>query len=299
GDGEGHVVIMVTSGDDDGCGGMEIVMRWRSIGTNCSYVDKTTVFLCRSTKQALDFQNPFYLKKARQLEPKLYDGDVIKNNCAILILDLEETLVLAKESRSKMLLKQKDPMVLEKKLNTKPIDYAALNKLSKDFETRFALQTELSAEQVSCSSSDPIPSNRPTTVEVPSELPKVSMAVNQHRLESKTFDFQNERLLKQVISKDIVNIVVNASVNNASIYMYECKKCLELETELLNKKDFIEKEKYDKLLSRYTTLEKHFISLEVDTQPNQEISKRDNSISNQSAPSFNQYFELNELKAQS
>ncbi|GKB62834.1 hypothetical protein Tco_0919020 [Tanacetum coccineum] len=38
---------------------------------------------------------------------------------------------------------------------------------------------------------------------------------------------------------------------------------------------------------------------QVDTQLNQEIFQRDNSVSNQSAPSFDQYFELNELKAQS
>nr|GEZ54165.1 hypothetical protein [Tanacetum cinerariifolium] len=37
--------------------------------------------------------------------------------------------------------------------------------------------------------------------------------VDQHRLESNTFGFQNERLVEQVISKDIVNIMVNASVN--------------------------------------------------------------------------------------
>ncbi|GKD77067.1 hypothetical protein Tco_1339688, partial [Tanacetum coccineum] len=46
----------------------------------------------------------------------------------------------------------------------------------------------------------------------------------------------------------------------------------------------------------FTTLEKHCISLEVDTQLNQEIFQRDSSVSNQSAPSFDQYFEL---KAQS
>ncbi|GKD10690.1 retrovirus-related pol polyprotein from transposon TNT 1-94, partial [Tanacetum coccineum] len=128
--------------------------------------------------------------KAQQLEPKLYDGNVIKNTSAIVIPDSEETLMLAEESRLKMLLKQQDPMMLE-------------------------------------------------------------------------------------------------------------KKCLKLETELLNKKDFVEKEIYDKLFKSFTTLEKHCISLEVDTQHNQEIFQRDNSISNQSAPSFDQLFELNELKAQS
>ncbi|GJU39405.1 retrotransposon protein, putative, unclassified [Tanacetum coccineum] len=74
---------------------------------------------------------------------------------------------------------------------------------------------------------------------------------------------------------------------------------LKLETKHLNKKDFIEKKTYNKLFRSYTTLEKYCISLEVDTQLSQEIFQRDNSVSNQSAPSFDQYFELNELKAQS
>ncbi|GJY28888.1 retrovirus-related pol polyprotein from transposon TNT 1-94 [Tanacetum coccineum] len=72
-------------------------------------------FYDHTTKQALGFQNPFYLKKAQQLEPKLYDGNVIKNASAIVIPNSEETLMLAEESRSKMLLKQQDPMMLEKK----------------------------------------------------------------------------------------------------------------------------------------------------------------------------------------
>ncbi|GJU54338.1 hypothetical protein Tco_1228052 [Tanacetum coccineum] len=93
-------------------------------------VTKPQFFYDHTTKQALGFQNPFYLKKAQQLEPKLYDGNVIKNTSAIVILDSEETLMLAEESRSKMLLKQQDPMVLEKKVNTTPIDYAVLNQLS-------------------------------------------------------------------------------------------------------------------------------------------------------------------------
>ncbi|GKE20103.1 hypothetical protein Tco_1431615 [Tanacetum coccineum] len=37
---------------------------------------KPKFFYDHSTKQALGFQNPFYLKKAQQLEPKLYDGNV-------------------------------------------------------------------------------------------------------------------------------------------------------------------------------------------------------------------------------
>ncbi|GKC01318.1 hypothetical protein Tco_0987454, partial [Tanacetum coccineum] len=36
---------------------------------------KPKFFYDPSKKQALGFQNPFYLKKAQQLEPKLYDGN--------------------------------------------------------------------------------------------------------------------------------------------------------------------------------------------------------------------------------
>ncbi|GKD80667.1 retrovirus-related pol polyprotein from transposon TNT 1-94, partial [Tanacetum coccineum] len=152
-------------------------------------------------------------------------------------------------------------------------------------------------------------SDRPTNVESKKEpRPQLSLrargVLEQHRVESKTFEVkmnqalnENERLLEQVMSKDIVNLIVNSSMDFAFVNVHECEKCLKLETEL--QKDFVEKEIYDKLFKRFTTLEKHCISLEVDTQLNQEIFQRDNSISNQSAPSFDQLFKLNELKAQS
>ncbi|GKF59439.1 hypothetical protein Tco_0176225 [Tanacetum coccineum] len=78
---------------------------------------------------------------------------------------------------------------------------------------------------------------------------------------------------------------MNSSMDNVSVNMHECEKCL--------------KEIYDKLFKSFTTLEKRCISLEVDTQHNQEIFQRDNSVSNQSALCFDQLFELNELKVQS
>nr|GEV34536.1 retrovirus-related Pol polyprotein from transposon TNT 1-94 [Tanacetum cinerariifolium] len=80
-----------------------------------------------------------------------YGSDALaKNTSAIVIPNFEETLMLAEQSRSKMLLKQKDATMLEKKVNTTPVDYAVLNQLSQDFETRFVSQTELSGEQAFC-----------------------------------------------------------------------------------------------------------------------------------------------------
>nr|GFA61869.1 hypothetical protein [Tanacetum cinerariifolium] len=140
---------------------------------------KPQVFYNHSTRQALGFQNPCYLKKAQQLKPKLYDGSVIEKSDAIVIPDTEKTLMLAEEIRS-MIEKQNNPKMTEKKVITKPIDYAIINQLSTDFETRFVPQTKLSAEQAfwsqySVQTDEPNLSARTTIVDVPKELPKVSM----------------------------------------------------------------------------------------------------------------------------
>nr|GEZ42175.1 integrase, catalytic region, zinc finger, CCHC-type, peptidase aspartic, catalytic [Tanacetum cinerariifolium] len=123
-----------------------------------------------------------------------------------------ETLMLADESRSKMLQKQNEPIMSEKKVNTKPVDYAALNQLSKDFKTRFIPQAELSAEQAFWS--------------------RYSVQPEEPNLSS-----------KQAISVDIVNIVVYDYVNSANRTVNVCEHCVPIETEL--QKDFIKKESYD------------------------------------------------------
>ncbi|GJY81178.1 hypothetical protein Tco_0493929, partial [Tanacetum coccineum] len=59
---------------------------------------KPQVFYDNNLKQALGFQNPFYLKKAQQIRPMLYDGTVIaKETNVISIADSEETLMLEEE----------------------------------------------------------------------------------------------------------------------------------------------------------------------------------------------------------
>ncbi|GJR15777.1 retrovirus-related pol polyprotein from transposon TNT 1-94 [Tanacetum coccineum] len=105
----------------------------------------------------------------------------------------------------------------------------------------------------------------------------------------------------RVISQEIVHIVVNSvnilNVNKSCVD--ECNKCLELKTELFKKKDFIEKDVYNKLVKSYSTLEKHWLFFVIVIQLNQEIFQKDNFYKNQNAPTFNQLFEINELKAQS
>nr|GEU85659.1 hypothetical protein [Tanacetum cinerariifolium] len=103
--------------------------------------------------------------------------------------------------------------------------------------------------------------------EVQNVFNQMEQAVEQHCVEKNKFQDkmndvlkENERLLKQAISADIVNIVVHAN---------------------------------------YTTLTKYCISLEVDSQLKNENFQINNSFSQQSAPTFDQLFKINDLKAQS
>ncbi|GJT02617.1 hypothetical protein Tco_0823786 [Tanacetum coccineum] len=227
-------------------------------------------------------------------------------------------------------------MVVKHRVNTKPINYAVLNN---DYYKRFVRQSDLYSEHAywkatSVPALDPSHSSTTVIVEVPKELPKkepTATAITEARggliiqrlvfqdeiipfpccrtyirLESKTFEVkmnqvlsENERLLAQAIDNDIVKTVVNLSLNEGCETVNECQRCLELKTELLNKKDFVDKETYDKLCKSFTTLEKHCITLEADSQLNQEIFQLENSVLNQNAPSFTQLFELSELRAQS
>ncbi|GJY48615.1 hypothetical protein Tco_0438571 [Tanacetum coccineum] len=139
---------------------------------------KPQVFYDNAHKQALCYQNLFYLKKARRIKRTLYDGIVISDkHVAIYVIDDKETLILEEESRSKMSEKEKDPKAIKQNISHKPIDYVKLNRLSEDFGKRFVPQQELSAEQTfwyhmsnpSSKSSDA----SSIKMEAPKELPKV------------------------------------------------------------------------------------------------------------------------------
>nr|GEV15048.1 hypothetical protein [Tanacetum cinerariifolium] len=113
-----------------------------------------------------------------KLEPKLYDGNVIKNTCAIVIIDFKEILMLAKEVHSKMILKQQDPIVLEKKN--------------------------------SMNSSDPNLSKRPTKFEVPKELSKVNML--KERIKSLSGNENKDKVKKDIEEIETINIELDHRV---------------------------------------------------------------------------------------
>nr|GEV09286.1 hypothetical protein [Tanacetum cinerariifolium] len=177
--------------------------------------------------------------QAQQLKTKLYDGRIIEKSDAVVIPDTEDTLMLAEESRSKMIEKQNDPQMTEKKIELS---------VEQAFWSQYSVQTD-----------EPNLSATTTIVKVPKELPKISMVnsclkklkshlasfdmelftsfdqclidevtevqnvfkqteltVEQHREEKQKFQNkmehvlqENDRLLTQALSVEIVNVVVH------------------------------------------------------------------------------------------
>ncbi|GJZ39307.1 integrase, catalytic region, zinc finger, CCHC-type containing protein [Tanacetum coccineum] len=209
----------------------------------------------------------------------------------------------------KLLDKQNDPISIEKKIKISPSDYSKLNKIKEDFGKCFVTQKELSTKQAfwlkhSSLFEKTVSSHTHVRIEALSELPKASLCSvdkNVFEIQIKQLRIDNDQLLNQIMSQEIVHIIANLVdiLDVKKSCMNDCNKCLELETGLFKKKDFIEKEAYKKLVKSYSNLEKHCISLELEIQHNQDIFQRENSNENLNAPSFNQLFEINELKAQS
>nr|GEV74399.1 retrovirus-related Pol polyprotein from transposon TNT 1-94 [Tanacetum cinerariifolium] len=264
-------------------------------------------FYDHSTRQALGFQNPWYLKRAQQLRPKLYDGSVIQKTDAIVIHDSEETLLLEDESRSKMLQKQNEPIMSEKKVITKPVDYSALNQLSKDFETRFVPQTELSAEQAfwsrySVPSEEPNLSSCTTIVEVPKELSKVSMvnsSLKKLKFHLASFDMVvKERTTATAITEGIWRF------EHTKAYFRDDIIPFAVEQHCVEKNKFQDKMKNvlkdnDRLLEQAISVDIVNIVVHDHVNSAYKTVNRNNSFSQQSAPNFDQLFEINDLEAQS
>nr|GEU60962.1 hypothetical protein [Tanacetum cinerariifolium] len=136
---------------------------------------------------------------------------------------------------------QQDALILSviKQLKTQVVNCTKINQDNKSVNETLTAELERYKDQNSTNSKEPNLSTRPTQVEVPKDRPKVNMvnsslkklkyhlasfdvAVEQHRVESNRFQDkmkevlnENERLLEQEISKDIVNIVLSIQEEEA------------------------------------------------------------------------------------
>ncbi|GJV96028.1 hypothetical protein Tco_1547605 [Tanacetum coccineum] len=229
---------------------------------------KPQVFYDDTHKQALAYQNPFHLKKAQRIKPKIYDGSVIaKEHAVIFVIDDEETLILEEENRSKMLDKQNDLILVKQIINISPIDYSKLNHLKEDFDEITEIQTVFN--------------------QMKAVVDQCFIDKNTFEIEKKELKLENERFLEHIICQDVVNIVMHADVNvMEKSYIEEYEKNLKLAAELSQMNELL------KTCSRH---EQRCISLELELQHKKESFQNDKPCENRDALEFGI---INELKAQ-
>ncbi|GJS59480.1 integrase, catalytic region, zinc finger, CCHC-type containing protein [Tanacetum coccineum] len=292
-------------------------------------------FYDETHKTALCYQIPLYLSQARWKQPVLYNGHVLidKHN-PISVCDSEETLILAEESRLKMLEKQTV-------VNTKPIDYSKLNKIYE----YIVPQTQLLAEQLYWSSKPSPPENvsKPTKV-FPIKLPSTSQVlknlkmhetfsrtsmtalkgellcllmrlvtemkyifkqmdveVDQCYVEKKSFEIEkkqllinNDLLLEENIASDIMCTYLR-SLNEVD----NCGKCKSLDIVLLDLQE--SNNSLCELRKRFSKLEEYSISLDIAFQNHNEKMINDSRTNNNNhlvQAINNQSLEINDLKVQ-
>ncbi|GJW21559.1 reverse transcriptase domain-containing protein [Tanacetum coccineum] len=124
-----------------------------------------------------------------------------KTHDALSILNTEDTLKLAEESKLKMNAKQNDPIAKEKKVNIAPIDYDALNKLLDHFVKHFVPKKQLSAEQAFWLPILQTVSEKPTRG-------------NIFEIEKKELFIENDRLLEYIICQDVMCIAMHADLDS-------------------------------------------------------------------------------------
>ncbi|GJW26464.1 integrase, catalytic region, zinc finger, CCHC-type containing protein [Tanacetum coccineum] len=213
---------------------------------------KPQIFYDDTHKQVLGYQNIFYLKKAQRIKPTLYDGGVISSqHAASPMIDDEETLILEEVSRSKMLAKQNEPMSKEKKVNTTPINYVKLNRLSEDFGKHFVPQQELSDEQAfglqTSHSNTNQSASSPVKIEAPKELHK-------EHIKSMRENDKEKKVKHEMDEIETINIELKHSVAK----LLSKNECLHKEIEHLKK---IYKDQYDSIKKTCALSKEHGDSL--------------------------------------
>nr|GEX55372.1 hypothetical protein [Tanacetum cinerariifolium] len=106
---------------------------------------KPKSFYDESNWVAIGYMNPFYMSKAKQVQPALYNAhEIVKpNHDHALVHDSEDTLEIAETTRKQMLEKMNDLECVKKNVKIAPHDYSKENYLA-----TFTPQKQLTPEQI-------------------------------------------------------------------------------------------------------------------------------------------------------
>nr|GEX39565.1 Gag-Pol polyprotein [Tanacetum cinerariifolium] len=179
---------------------------------------------------ALGYQNPFYLKQAQKKQQSLYDGKVLlEKHDPPVVHDSKETLQLAQENREKM--KQPNKEI-------KPANYTKINHLLGVFVPQMAKshkelyfsnisKTANVSKSISIPNDDFSDDTTPEAATFVGDFKSLANEADESLAKYKALEWEIERLLKAVVSQDIMNIVQKESIVDTSYLQTELKRTKE------------------------------------------------------------------------
>ncbi|GJY29976.1 hypothetical protein Tco_0405743 [Tanacetum coccineum] len=202
-------------------------------------------------KVAIGYKNPFYLSKAKQVQPALYSGqEIVKpNHARVLVHDSEDTLEIAETTRKQMNEKNERPRDLLK------------------------MKAEALKEQTTASR--PIKAltvyhpNTPATLVPRAEVDQNAVDKKCDEIERKNILIENENLIVECLSKDVF-YTATESVLTLSRFsdMHDAftavhKRIYELEAENSNLTHKIQNDDHDEMIKHFSKLEVEHLNLQL------------------------------------
>ncbi|GKB02512.1 hypothetical protein Tco_0830601, partial [Tanacetum coccineum] len=175
-----------------------LVKTGQSIQTMHMLSPKPDSFYHTEQKMALGYQNPFYLKQAQQKQQSLYNGKVLlEKHDRLAVYDSEETLQLAQESRIHKIVKDEIFPIINQ-----------VNARVQNFEIQFLKEAK----------------------KIIRDFKSLAKEADESLAKHKALELEIERLLRAVVSQDIMSTVQNNSVvdtSNLKTELERTKECFE------------------------------------------------------------------------
>ncbi|GJV71763.1 hypothetical protein Tco_1491758 [Tanacetum coccineum] len=207
-----------------------LVKTGQSIQTMHMLSPKPDSFYHTEQKMVLGYQNSFYLKQAHQKQQSLYNGKVLlEKHDPLIVYDSEETLQLAQESHLKM-----------KQLNKeiKPANYTKINHhsgvfVSQTAKSRKEFYFSNTSKMANVSKSISIPNEEfsddttPKATKFVRDFQSLVKEIDESLAKHKALELKIERLLRAIVSQDIISIMQCNSLVDTSNLQTELERTKE------------------------------------------------------------------------
>nr|GEV09459.1 hypothetical protein [Tanacetum cinerariifolium] len=285
------------------------------------YQSLTVHMLCKPksfydeiNRVAIDYKNPFYLSKAKQVQPALYSGqEIVKpNHARILVHDSEDTLEIAETTRKQMIAKALKEKAKSTQLITSMIVYppnTPAKLVPKVLPTKSQVQVNICSLVELSSEFDKTYKKRITPTgltegEKDFEQTKTCYLteIRSDEIKRKNLLLENKSLIAECLSKDgfytATNSVLIVSIfsNMNDAYTAAQKRNAELEAENSSMKNKIQNDDHDEMIKHFSKLEVEHLNLQLKYQHFKEHFGNKKLATSSNAPAFDLVFVIGQLE---